>query len=254
MPRFRSGHAWMRGLRSLGPTLSGTLVALAWTASAVAQGPAAKKKDEGAWAAFLLMPVAILVCATLQMAVMAAFPRFARRCAAAVSRYRWQTPLAGLAALLATALLAALANQAAGGNQQAGFVVLAPSVLVSTIGGVGVALIAGRWALARIQADAPAHPLLAVLAGASLLGWTMILVPCVGQVLWLLVACASMGAFVLAVLLGRRLDEARSWSDAPSPQPSPPSEAETPPTPAEPRAPQPTLPVEPDRPSGGQMF
>jgi len=220
------------------------LSALAWTVSATAQAPPGKK-DEGAWVALLLLPVMVLVSATLQMAVMSAFPRFARRCATAVARYRWQTPLAGLAALLAVALLAAVTKQLAGGSDQAGLPVVGIGALVGTMGGVGVSLVAGRWAVRRVRPDAVAHPLLEILAGVSLLGWAMILLPCVGQVLWLLAACASQGAFWMALLLRHRLDETPRAGGAPAPKP--PEPAPVSPTDAEPAR-------EPERPPESGLF
>jgi len=217
-----------------GPLLLALLLAFAIAAGALAQGPGGKKKDGGAAVALLVAPLLVLVSATLQVAVMGVFPRFGRRCAAAVRRYRWQTPLAGLAGFLGTLLLAAVANWAAGGNQQAGIPVVSLASLIATIGGVGPALVAGRWAAQRAQPDQTAHPLLEVLAGTSALGWGMILVPCVGQLLWLVTACASLGAFILAVLLGHRLDEVRA-KPAPPVAVSPPPPPEAPgPRPAEP--------------------
>ncbi|MBM3473511.1 MAG: hypothetical protein FJX75_09600 [Armatimonadetes bacterium] len=243
MPKLRPEDVRRAVLRRWAMVLAAILLAVTWCAVALAQGPGPKKKEEGA-VLLLLLPLAIFVCASLQMAVMGVFPRFARRCATAVDRYRWQTPLVGLAAFLAVALLAAMANAAAGGNQQAGFPFVMLGTLVATMGGVGVSLLAGRWALKRIGSEAPAHPIVEVLAGSSLLGWVMILVPCAGQVLWVVASWAAMGAFFFALLGGRRLDEA-PLRRAVVPPAAPPSPAV--PTPPEPEP-------EPESTDDSQMF
>jgi hypothetical protein len=219
---------------------TGVLIALAWAASACEEPAPGKKQDQEAWLALLLPPLVAIVAGGLQIAVMAAFPRFARRCAAAVSRYRWQTPLAGLAGFMGTILLASVANAVAGGNQKAGVPVIVAAVLIAAVGGVGVSLVAGRWAAKRIDPDRAAHPLLEIVAGSALLGWAGLLVPCAGQLLVALASWASLGAFILAVLLGRRLDEARSWSDAvpaaSQPVPAAPPEPPAPVPPPEPES------------------
>ena len=192
------------------------LLAVTWSVMAVAQGAGPKKKDEGA-AVLLLLPLAIFFIASLQIALLGVLPHFARRCAAAVNRYRWQTPLAGLAAFLAVGVLAALANAASGGNERAGIPFVLLGSLVAMMGGVGVSLLAGRWALERMASGTAAHPILEVLAGSSLIGWAALLVPCAGQVLWVVASCAAMGAFFVALFGGRRLDEAPARRAVPAP-------------------------------------
>jgi hypothetical protein len=143
-------------------------------------------------------------------------------------------------------LLAALANAAAGGNQQAGFLFVLLGSLVATMGGVGVSLLAGKWALKRIGSEGAAHPIVEVLAGSSLLGWAALLVPCAGQVLWIVASWAAMGAFFFALLGGRRLDE------APLRRAVPPAAAPPSPTPAIPTTPEPK--PEPKGTDDSQMF
>jgi len=196
--------------------LAAIAVAVTWAAVAVAQDAGPKKKDEGA-VVLLLLPLAIFFTASLQIALLGVFPRFARRCATAVNRYRWQTPLAGLAAFLGVAVLAALANAASGGNERAGIPFVMLGTLVAMLGGVGVSSLAGRWALERMSPGTAAHPILEVLAGSSLIGWAALLVPCAGQVLWVLASCAAMGAFFIALFGGRRLDEAPAKRAVPTP-------------------------------------
>jgi hypothetical protein len=170
---------------------------------ALAQG-ADKKNEQGAFL-MLLVPLGIFTAASFQIATLAVAPRFARRCAAAVRRYTWRAGLLGLAGLLAVfALAAVLGSVGAGGTGGLLFAVVGG--LAGTAGGVGVSLQAGEWALRRIGGDA--HPLLVLLAGSCVLGWAVVLLPVVGQLLWIVVACLAMGAFWLALILGRSLDEA----------------------------------------------
>ncbi|MGQ9731363.1 MAG: hypothetical protein ACUVX8_08815 [Candidatus Zipacnadales bacterium] len=154
----------------------------------------------------LLLPVTTLLATSLHITVLALFPRFGRRCATAVGRYGWQTILIGLASALGAALVAALLN-AVVHNPQVGAIPLGLVGLLGAVGGSGVSMQVGRWVLKRLEEEAPTHPVLEVLVGGCVLGWTLILIPCVGQVAWLGVGGASLGAFVLAVVAGRRLDE-----------------------------------------------
>jgi hypothetical protein len=233
--------AFIRRVRAPLPALYALTVAFVCAASAAAQG-AGKKKDQGAFV-LLLLPLLVPIVASLQMAVMGVFPAFARRCAAAVTRYRWQTPLIGLVALLAFGLLAAMANALAGGNQRAGLPVVFAAILVATVGGVGLSLPAGRWALKRIGSDAASHPIVEILAGSSVLGWGMFLVPCVGQLAGIAASLASMGAFFFALVGGRGLDEASARTRAAPAVPSPPApEAAT------------TVQAETEAPGDSQMF
>lgn len=203
------------------------MLAVLWAVPASAQG--AKKREEGA-IALLLLPLGIVTAATLQIAFMSVFPSFARRCHSAVKRYCWQTLLVGLAGTLALALSAALANQLASGKELVPLIILAAAGLIAGIGGTGVSLEAGEWALERMRAQEAGHPFVAIMAGSSVLGWPMILVPCLGQLLWLIVWCTALGAFIFAVLLGSRLDEAPSSESAPPP-----------PRPAKPATPEPPM-------------
>lgn len=199
----------LTGLWIVGAVTCGTL--------ANAEGP--RKREEGV-IALLLLPLGIVITATLQIAAMALFPRFARRCHSAIRHYRWQTPLLGFAGLLGVMMLAVIANQLAGGNELAGLLVLLSATVMAGVGGVGVSLQAGKWALNRINAAHQDHPVIAILVGASVLGWFMVVVPCLGQLLYLLVASAALGAFLFSLIAGRRLDEAPTDGFPPS-EPTP---------------------------------
>ena len=195
-----------------------------------AWGQEGKKKEEAGFVV-LLLPLGVLVLMSLQVATMAAFPRFAQRCGAAVRRYRWQTGVSGLAAFLGVFLLAAVVGSAAEG---AAGIPLGLGLLCAAIGGVGVTLEAGRWATARMGDREPPHPLVQVIAGSSLIGWAALLVPCAGQVAWLIASCMAMGGFIYALVRGNALDEApprepRALAPPPgppvaAPQPEPPDE------------------------------
>lgn len=207
-------------------TLAVCVVLLAVCAAGVGQGgedqPGEPDKGGQGGAAqaliLLLVPLGTLISGTLQVAVLAAFPRFARRCEAAVQRYKWQTPLVGMAGGLAVFLVAALAS--AVNEQLAGFPI-AGGWLLGMVGGVGVSLVAGKWAVERIGGKAPAHPVVQVLAGSFLLGWAMVLLPCVGQILFLVVSWASMGALLMALVMGRKLDVVKRAAISPPPPVSP---------------------------------
>jgi len=194
-----------------------------------------------------LLPLTLVVATGLQVALMGFFPRFSRRCAAAVRMYRWQAPLVGFVGWLLTAAAAGAANKAAGGSEQAGIPVVSVAMLAASLGGVGLSLLAGRWAMKRVASDVPAHPIVEVFAGGQLLGWGMVVVPIVGQLAWVLLTWISLGAFVLAVVMGRRLDEARTWRDAPLA--APPAAAPSPEPPA-----APPVQVTPERSDDSQVF
>jgi hypothetical protein len=221
LPKSRWPAASILRVRAPLLALYASAALFACAVSAAAQD-AGKKKGEGA-VALLLLPLAIPIVASLQMAVMGVFPTFTRRCAAAVTRYRWQTPLIGLVALLAFGLLAALANAAARGNERAGLPVVFTAILVAAIGGIGVSLPTGRWALQRIGSGAPSHPIVEILAGSSVVGWGVSVLPCVGQLAGIVLSLASMGAFFFALIGGRRLDEAPARTRTPPAPPSPPT-------------------------------
>lgn len=192
------------------------LAALALASPAWSQD--GKKKEEAGFLVVLL-PLGLLALMSLQVATIAAFPRFSRRCAAAVRRYRWQTGLIGLVAFLAVILLSAIVGSAA--NAAAG-IPLGLGALCAAIGGVGVSLEVGRWAMTRTgQGEAP-HPIIQIIAGSSLVGWGALLIPCAGQIGWLIVSCMAMGGFVYALVRGETLDEApprRPDTAAPSTRP-----------------------------------
>ena len=211
--------------------LVGSLLFVACTAVAIAQRGGGEKDDGAGLVVMWLLPATLILATGLQVALMGVFPRFSRRCAAAVRMYRWQAPLLGGVGWILAAAVAGVATKAAGGDQRAGIPVVCGAFVVASLGGVGISLLAGRWALKRVTSDVPAHPIVEVFAGGNLLGWGMLLVPFAGQLAWVLVTWMSLGAFVLAIVRGRSLDEARSWRDAtptaqpvaaPPPEPSPP--------------------------------
>jgi hypothetical protein len=201
-------------------------------ASAQAQGA---KKDEQAGLALLILPLWLVVVASLQTAALLVVPRFSRRCATAVRRYRWQTGLAGLATFLGVLLVCALLS-AATKNQQVGGVPFVIASLLATIGGVGVSTEVGRWALRRLQTNVEAHPVTEVLSGACLVFWGCLIVPIIGWAAWIVASWLSMGAFVMALVRGAGLDESAvarptTAPSAPGPQPSAvPSTPTSPPT------------------------
>ncbi len=177
------------------------------------------KKNEQAAFLLALVPFGFLALLSLQVAIIAAFPRFTRRCGAAVRRYRWQTGLSGLAASLGIFLLAAVVGSAAEG---AAAIPLALGLLAAAAGSVGLSLEVGRWAVARIGSEVPLHPTAQLLIGSSVLGWGGLLVPCLGQLAWIVAFCMAVGGSIYALARGNALDEAPPrQADRPVPPPSP---------------------------------
>jgi len=219
-------------------------------AGARTQDKAKKKADGGPWALLILAftwPAGQL----LQLLAAWVCPRFSRRCGNAAGRHWCLSPTVGFFGLLAMLVVSGLIAQVGG---PAAAVPLVITWILVMIGGVGVSLVTGRWAMARIGSEAEAHPVIEVACGSSAISWATILIPCVGQVLWLYVISASFGAFILAVVRGKNLDEVRRRT-ALAPEPTP----VAPPT-LEPPAPsQPQQTAQHDRPTAdddysGQVF
>lgn len=189
--------------RRICPGLAVPLVLVALAAPVWAQGG---KKGEGAWLGLLLAPVALVAIASLQVAALMVFPAFSRRCGTAVRRYWWQTTLVGLAGFLVVLLLCAIVG-AVTKSQQLGGIPFVLACFLAMLGGVGVSLEAGRWGLKRLDAGGEAHPVVEVLAGASLVWWASVIVPVVGWVFWAGASCAALGALIAALVRGKGLDE-----------------------------------------------
>jgi hypothetical protein len=179
----------------------------------------AGKQEQGAFV-LLLAPLGLVAIASLQAAALLVFPRFSRRCAVAVRRYRRQTILAGFTSFLAVFLLC----MAVGGvtkNKQLGGLPLLIGSFLAALGGTGVSLQVGKWGLARLGSAIPAHPVVEVLSGVCLVGWGLV-VPVVGLVLGLGAACAALGAFVVTAIRGGNLDESLMADAMPPAVPPPP--------------------------------
>ncbi len=210
-------------------TMAGAAALALAAAPAWAEG--GKQQQQGAFV-LLLAPLGLAAIAGLQIAALLVFPRFSRRCAVAVRRYRWQTILAGLASFLAVFVLC-IAVGAVTKNKQLGWPPLLIGLFLAALGGTGVSLQVGKWGLVRLGSAMPAHPVVEVLAGVCLVGWGLV-VPVLGLVLGLGAVCAALGAFVLTVIRGSNLDEALMANApppavlAPPPGPVPPA-ADVPP-------------------------
>lgn len=176
-----------------------------------------KKGEEGAAVALLLLPLGLIVLTSLQVALLAAIPRFCARCGTAVRRYRWQTGLIGLGVGLGLLVLAALMAQIA---QPLAAVPLVFGGLVGALGGAGVALEVGKWATARIDADSTPHPVVQLLVGGSLFGWGALLVPVAGPIAAIAAFFMAIGGVVYAVFRREALDEAPARKPLPTEPPA----------------------------------
>ncbi len=219
-------------------------------AGARVQGEGKKKDDGGAWAVFVLAlvwPAGQL----LQLLAVGACPRFSRRCANAADRHWCLTPIVGFFGLLAVFIIGALVGQVGG---TAAAVPLVITWILVMIGAAGVSRLAGRWAMDRIGSVTEAHPAVEVVFGSTAICWGTILIPCVGQMLWLYVIFASFGAFIMAVIRGKHLDEVRRRPAAtPEPTPVAPPTLE-PPAPSQPQQTTQHEPPPADDDYSGQVF
>jgi hypothetical protein len=162
-------------------------------------------KNENGAVALLLLPLVVVAVTSLHVALMTGFPRLSARCGIAVRRYRWQTALTGLGALLVLLIVAGLVSGIA---QPLSGIPLTVGLVAALLGSTGVSLEAGKWAVARIDANNTPHPVVQIITGSSLLGWSALLVPVAGQVALLVAFFMSIGGFAYALFFGQRLDEA----------------------------------------------
>ncbi len=204
--------------------LLASLAALVASTPGWAQGP--KKKENGAFV-LLLLPLLVVVLTSLHVALITGFPRLSARCGIAVRRYRWQTALTGLGALFGLFVLTALMGAIA---QPLSAIPIAIGLVAALLGSTGVSLEAGKWALARIGANNTPHPVVQIITGSSLLGWSALLVPVAGQIALLVAFFMSIGGLAYAVFFGKRLEEAPArrpmvpapGATIPTPVPAPP--------------------------------
>jgi hypothetical protein len=118
-----------------------------------------------------------------------------------------------------------------------GAIPLAFGGLVGCVGGAGVALEVGKWAIARIDAERTPHPVVQLLVGGSLLGWGILLVPVAGQLAGLAAFFMAIGGVAYALFCGKALDEApprKPVGAVPGPPPATPVAAQPAPSTPEP--------------------
>lgn len=171
--------------------------------------PAPEQQQNGQWLAVIL----IVICAAfaLRLLTVTVWPDFARRCAAAYGSHRGYALLWGTASAGLVVIIALLLGSVGGGGEALAALLLIALVVMACVGATGVTLPYGeRWVL-RDGIERQPRPLLSVLAGSVVTSF-LFLIPCVGQVLLLLMLVAGLGAAIQA------------WSGRGQPAPAEPPE------------------------------
>lgn len=152
-----------------------------------------KDGSQAVWSVLLL----ILVLAALRMLTVIAWPDFTRRCARIFSGHRAYTALWGLAVAALVMILAIVLGSAGGAGTNLAALLLLALVVVASVGATGVTLPYGERLLERDGLDRPPRPLLSIMAG-NVVSSFLFLIPCLGQVLLLLVLIVGLGAAIQA--------------------------------------------------------
>jgi len=159
---------------------------------------AAKKGDgKGVVIVLLLMLFMIWLLFVVRLLTVIVSPDFTRRCARIFSTHWGYALLWGLAAAGLVFLVAlVLGSTGQAGANVAGLLLLAV-VVMGCVGAAGVTLPYGERLLKRDGIESPSRPLLSMIAG-NVVSSFLFAIPCVGQILLLLMLVVGLGAAIQA--------------------------------------------------------